>query len=823
MTTQQVRKTVPEVEHFTSDDLDQTMVEATKKQEHYLTPDSDESSKVKSDKHLALPKPVPDSDEKNGKPRGRTKKRADQPPHRNLRSNSQVTTTAGETEVEEVFISGRAEPGGEAERQAEAKEICNPIMAQDGKWEMKQVGQALLGAAVTHQTVVRHRQHSGGRVEHLANKFEQQFPPRNAEEIKATKVQPGPASAETTATMATTVSPVTRAASYQFLATEHYRHPTHVSTPASLQAMTMAAPPGGPGTIPKGDVRRSPREQMRLAADIRAVRADQAAQQQGTITQAAAMDPYNNPRQQLRSYTTTQGDTGTETDTRQRKPRYSPNLISEVGHYLAPVIRREVQAVLDDYQPAIQHIARRLEEVERRMSDGGRNQHAGPTSQPVRLAQSPAAVMGHRARACSPRGSTPPPRVASNPGLCGSHHYVAPPVQCPTVSGSRPPSGRPPRRSPSSSPSPSPTRNRRMRRSRTPPFRVPFKITEFTAKAPANKPMEKTMEVSRWVQQIEALVYPSSDRNRIQAAKMACAGEAFGLINSASFAYITDWDEFRQRLFIEFGGTFDANHATAQLWAMRLKALEGPADLCKRIRLFGHYIKRTYPDAIGEVENTIMQVFYQALPNWLSDMVRYQRAISNWQQASDLAQSIWQNETNKPYPDRRPLGEKEDRRSSQGPRRSSELQVQVAVAATPTGVYMAPVAQGTRYSCKARTGMYCNIHDSPWHNPETCKDPNPDCHNCGYYGHSWGSCPSFLARGGGSSDPPAPPSARGRGHRGGGPRGGGQGGRGRGDHNRGRGGGNYSAGPAAPPPGFAAPRQAVLAPAEAQGPNPNLP
>ena len=53
---------------------------------------------------------------------------------------------------------------------------------------------------------------------------------------------------------------------------------------------------------------------------------------------------------------------------------------------------------------------------------------------------------------------------------------------------------------------------------------------------------------------------------------------------------------------------------------------------------------------------TIMQVFFQALPSWLSDMVRYQRAVACWQQASELAQAIWQNEMAKPYMERRPLG-----------------------------------------------------------------------------------------------------------------------------------------------------------------------
>ena len=521
-------------------------------------------------------------------------------------------------------------------------------------------------------------------------------------------------------------------------------------------------------------------------------------------------------------------DTGTDTG---RRDRLSNSLIQAVSAYLVPRLTAGQRRREEDYRRGLEALAEQVNRLERRVPA---DSHAltSVAAQPTGYAPSPTAAPGP-SPVGAPRGNQPPtvPPLA----LGNANRALA------TLSASRSRSSRPPRRS-SSSPE-SPLASRRRRRSRSPQLRIPFKIAEFTAKAPANKPMEKTMEVTRWVQQIEALVQPKTDACRIQAAQMTCAGEAFGLVNSQSFQYITNWAEFRTRLYQEFGGTFDANHATAQLWGMRLKGPEGPADLCKRIRLFAYYIKHVYPDALGEVENTIKQVLYQALPQWLADMVRYQQAINTWQEASALAQAIWQNELNRPQHTRRVMSntdDKEDRRGHSNSfnkkhdsRQSAEIahvrvvSAHVAAFATPTGQYLAPLQRGTRYGHKVHTGLYCPVHDNPFHDAQGCESPNPTCHACGHNGHVWGSCPLFPPGDGDHGTSPVPHAAnRGRGQTRGNHRGGQGRGRGAGQGRGGsRGGGNsgFSPNPTVAHAAEQGPSGPTTTPPPAAGPQPNIP
>ena len=309
-----------------------------------------------------------------------------------------------------------------------------------------------------------------------------------------------------------------------------------------------------------------------------------------------------------------------------------------------------------------------------------------------------------------------------------------------------------------------------------------LRIEAFKAEAPAHDAFERHMEVDKWLRQIETLVTPPSDLNRISAARVSCQGAAYAFVNGPLMDDVRSWAEFRTLIMAEFGGRYDPKKGVLHLKQMKMRPGEAPLDLLRRMKVHVNHIKRVAPESIGSITFTLAVSFQEALPYWVKRFIVH-AGETDPDALGLMAQRVWdagewaQGEAHQ-LP---PTVDWSDLRSYRKPPKA-----ETATITEITGVITA-----SPYSIRPPgTVKWCDAHDTPWHSNEECYNPEVECHICGGKGHVWRICPKFRSGEGGVTPPPSRggSSAQGQyGSRGGsargqyGPRGG-----------RGRGGGPYN-------------------------------
>ena len=282
------------------------------------------------------------------------------------------------------------------------------------------------------------------------------------------------------------------------------------------------------------------------------------------------------------------------------------------------------------------------------------------------------------------------------------------------------------------------------------------KISVFEAKTPAHLPFERSMEVERWLRQIETLVVPPTDANRVHTARVSCAGAAYAFINSPATDATVTWAEFRDLVVANFKGKHDPANSANLRKAMRMTPPESPLGFLERVKALIYNIKKAAPETIGGADWAILETFIYGLPKNLRQWVAYDGEVDP-ERVAMKAQRIWMagELEGPPFPTRQ--GAQRAIRGSARPR-------PLGVAA---GEEVATYDQGSG----PPPDKWCAMHDSPFHSTEECKNPDVQCHFCHEPGHVWRICQRFPKKGGGRSQPPP---VRGQGRYPGGPPGGGR-------------------------------------------------